>query len=42
MQEFRVNEYLSLRFEDERIVIYVGNVPFLQCKYLLLDIKIPN
>jgi len=51
MQEFRVNEYLSLRLEKEGTsylvdeqeggtVLYVGGDRFLQCKYLLLTIKV--
>ncbi|MBA7685588.1 hypothetical protein ES703_94013 [subsurface metagenome] len=40
MQEFRVNEYLSLRLEGENTVIYVGGERFRQCKFLLLNIQI--
>jgi len=40
MQEFRVNEYLTLRLEDECTIIYVGKMRFRQCKYLLLNIHI--
>ena len=40
MQEFRVSEYLSLRLEDHRTIIYVGKMRFLQCKYLLLNIAV--
>lgn len=42
MQKFQVNNYLSLRLEDENTVIYVGGERFRQCKYLLLNIKIDN
>jgi len=40
MQEFQVNDYLSLRLEDEDTIIYVGGERFRQCKYLLLNIRI--
>jgi len=51
MQEFRINEYFSLRLEEEGTfylvdeqegvtVLYVGGERFLQCKYLLLNIKV--
>ncbi|KKM01064.1 MAG: hypothetical protein K940chlam5_01284 [Candidatus Anoxychlamydiales bacterium] len=39
MQDFEINEYLSLRLEDERTIIYVGRMRFRQCKYLLLNIR---
>ena len=39
MQEFQVNDYLSLRLEDENTIIYVGKKWFHQCKYLLLNIE---
>ena len=34
--EFQINEYLTLKLENERINIYVLNELFLNCKYLLL------
>ena len=34
--EFTISEFLSLRLEDEKTVIYINGVPFLQCKYVLL------
>jgi hypothetical protein len=40
MKEFQVNEYLSLRLEDENTIIYVGGERFRQCKYLLLNIPV--
>ncbi|MFW9990321.1 MAG: Rab family GTPase [Candidatus Odinarchaeota archaeon] len=36
--EFRVNDYLVLRLENNRTNIYVGGKSFTQCKYLLLNI----
>ena len=39
MQEFQINEYLSLKLENEHTIIYVEKKRFLQCKYLLLNIK---
>ncbi len=40
MQEFIVNEYLSLRFEDEETVIYISRARFIQYAFLLLNINI--
>lgn len=40
MQDFQVNDYLSLKLEDEHTIIYVGKKRFIQCKYLLLNINI--
>lgn len=40
MNEFVVNEYLSLRLENGKTNIYVNNEKFIQCKYILLDIPI--
>jgi len=37
--EFRVNNYLVLRLENERTNIYVGERLFSHCKYLLLNIE---
>jgi len=36
--EFRVNDYLVLKLENNRINIYVGGRLFNHCKYLLLNI----
>jgi len=38
MREFRVNKFLTLRFEEGKTVIYIDNKRFTQCKYLLLQI----
>ena len=38
MQKYRVNNYLELKLEDGYTSIYVNNVLFTHCKYLLLDI----
>jgi len=40
MIEFKVNDYVSLRLEDEKTVIYVAGKRFRQCKYLFLNIPI--
>jgi len=39
---FKINEYLELRLENDKTNIYVGGRLFNQCKYLLLDIPIVN
>ncbi len=38
--EFKINEYMSLKLENRRTVIYVNNRPFRQCMYLLINIPI--
>jgi hypothetical protein len=40
MAEFKVNEYLSLRLEDEETVICVSRARFMQCSFLLLNIDV--
>lgn len=40
MQEFRVNNYISLKLENKKTIIYVDNEKFKQCKYLLLKIVV--
>ena len=39
MREFKVNEYLTLKLENDETIIYVAGKRFMQCKYLLLDIS---
>ena len=36
--EFIVNEFLSLKLEEDITMIYVAEEPFIQCKFLLLEI----
>ncbi len=38
--EFEVNEYLTLKLEEDKTVIYVNGERFQQCKILILDIPI--
>jgi len=40
MQEFKINDYLTLRLEDYNTILYVNNRRFDICKFLLLDIHI--
>jgi len=42
VKEFWVNNFITLRLEEEKTVLYVNRKPFLQCKYLLLFIPIKN
>jgi hypothetical protein len=37
MKEFSINEFLKLKLEDGKTVIYVNNKRIIQCKYLLLN-----
>ncbi|MHA1150619.1 MAG: hypothetical protein ACTSR8_20555 [Promethearchaeota archaeon] len=37
MKEFIVNEFLKLKLENKKTLIYVNNKRVLQCKYLLLN-----
>ncbi len=36
--EFKVNNYITLKLEKSKTVIYVNKEKFLQCKYLLIEI----
>lgn len=38
MKKFRINDFITLKLEDNKTVIYVNGEPFNQCKYLLLNI----
>jgi len=38
--EFIINEFLSLKLENGITMIYVAEVPFHQCKFLLLEIPV--
>ena len=40
MQEFKVNELITLKLEDNKTIIYVDDIEFMQCKYLLLNIPV--
>ena len=37
MKIFKVNEYLTLKLENNTTIIYVKDQRFIQCKYLFLD-----
>jgi len=38
-KEFKINEFLSLRLEEGKTIIYVKGKRFGQCKFLLLDVS---
>ncbi|MBN1802090.1 MAG: hypothetical protein JW891_11315 [Candidatus Lokiarchaeota archaeon] len=38
-REFKVNEYITLKLEEDTTIIYVNDKKFEQCKYLLLTIN---
>ena len=40
MKEFNINEFLKLKLEKGKTVIYINNLRVIQCKYLLLNTKI--
>ena len=40
MQEFKVNDFVTLKLEGKDTVIYVAGERFRQCKYLLLNIPV--
>ena len=42
MKEFVVNEYISLKLENEKTNIYINDILFRQCKFLLLAIPVEN
>ena len=37
-KEFQVNQYITLKLENEETVVYVNDEKFIQCKFLLLNI----
>ena len=37
MEKFRINEYLTLKLENNKTNIYVNGKKFIQCKYLLIN-----
>ncbi len=40
LQEFKVNDFITLKLEGNNTVIYVDGKEFNHCKYLLLKIPI--
>ncbi|MBD3194893.1 MAG: hypothetical protein GF317_07560 [Candidatus Lokiarchaeota archaeon] len=40
IKEFKINEYLTLKLENNQTNIYVNDILFNQCKYLLFNIPI--
>ncbi len=40
MQEFKVNDFITLRLQGNDTVIYIAGNRFLQCKFLLLNIPV--
>ena len=40
LTEFKINEYLKLKLEGKKTVIYVDGKEFMQCKYLFLNVPI--
>jgi len=40
MQEFRVNDYITLKLINNKTIIYVKGEEFIQCRYLLLNKKV--
>ncbi|MHA1284835.1 MAG: zinc-ribbon domain-containing protein [Promethearchaeota archaeon] len=39
-KKFKINEFITLKLEKNKIFIYIKGEKFLQCKYLLIDIPI--
>lgn len=42
MKSFVVNDYLTLKLENGKTILYVNNELFIQCKFLLLDVPITS
>jgi hypothetical protein len=42
MLEFRINDFITLKLEDNKTNIYVLGEEFVQCKYLLMNIPIQD
>lgn len=41
-KKFRINQYLTLKLEEDKTIIYIEEESFRQCKYLLLNIPIKD
>ena len=39
---FKLNKYLSVRFEGEKTIIYIKEKPFIACKYLLMNAPVES
>ena len=37
-REFKINNYLTLRLENHKTIIYITNRRFIECKFLLINI----
>ncbi len=37
MNEFIINDFLKLKLEDNKTIIYINDVKIIQCKYLMLN-----
>ncbi len=42
MKEFKINDFITLRLEDDSTNIYVKDDMFIECKFLLLEIPLEN
>ena len=42
MLEFRINDFITLKFEDDKTNIYILGEEFIQCKYLLMNVPIQD
>ena len=40
MKEFKVNEYITLKLEDNKTNIYINGQLFRQCSFLMINIPI--
>ncbi|TFG11092.1 MAG: hypothetical protein EU535_07780 [Promethearchaeota archaeon] len=40
IQEFKINEYITLKLENKETIIYIAGKRFRQCKFLLLNIPV--
>ena len=40
VKDFKINEFLSVKLKDDETIIFVKNVEFKQCKYLLINIPV--
>ena len=42
MNEFKINEFLTLRLENGSTIIYINEKKIIQCKYLLINKSIDH
>ncbi len=40
MKKFKINDFITLKLENDETIIYIKNEKFIQCKFLMMKIPI--